>query len=184
MLCPVLRHRPWWLLALFVALAMGGAAPAFAASPAGYLDEASSSQVGGWARDPDFPNPIAVHVYIDGKIAHGLLADGLRPDLPLPLGGFALVPGLDEEFSAFLFPGRYDDVVAGRAARSDRGLWVRRPGWRGGSDLAAAHGPGPRLRLRCTAAPESLGGQIARWMNFRTSALLSGVSANRAAVRS
>ncbi len=58
--------------------------PAAAAPPTGYLDAANASMVGGWARDPDWPGPIAVHVYIDGEIAHGLVAGALRPDLPFP----------------------------------------------------------------------------------------------------
>jgi hypothetical protein len=55
---------------------------ALAAAPEGYLDAASGSQIGGWARDPDYPHPIAVHIYIDGEIAHGMVADALRSDLP------------------------------------------------------------------------------------------------------
>ncbi len=34
-----------------------------------------------------------------------------------PLGGFAIEPGLDERFSAFLFPGRYDASLAGTTVR-------------------------------------------------------------------
>jgi hypothetical protein len=53
-----------------------------AAQPEGYLDSATSTVIGGWARDPDNTGPIAVHIYIDGEIAHAMVADALRSDLP------------------------------------------------------------------------------------------------------
>ena len=55
---------------------------ATAGAPEGWLDVASPGQVSGWARDPDFAGPIAVHVYLDGTIVHGMEAHDLRPDLP------------------------------------------------------------------------------------------------------
>ena len=57
-------------------------AVALAAAPHGNLDAADADRIGGWARDPDWPAPIAVHIYIDGEIAHGMSADALRTDLP------------------------------------------------------------------------------------------------------
>jgi hypothetical protein len=56
--------------------------PLLAAQAEGHLDSATGSVIGGWARDPDHTGPIAVHIYIDGEIAHAMLADALRPDLP------------------------------------------------------------------------------------------------------
>ncbi|MBI2895946.1 MAG: hypothetical protein HYY06_20480 [Deltaproteobacteria bacterium] len=61
---------------------LGAAPPARSAAPEGYLDSARPNQIGGWARDPDHPGPIPVHIYIDGELAHDMLADGNRPDLP------------------------------------------------------------------------------------------------------
>ena len=87
-------------------------AAGLAAPPTGYLDVASSAQVGGWARDPDHPDPIAVHVYIDGEIAHGLVADGFRPDAAG--GGQHVV--LDPVRGS---SGGHDDVIEERLRGSD-----------------------------------------------------------------
>jgi len=92
-----MRARSCHRLAIAVGVgALLSAAPAAAAPPTGNLDLASPTHVGGWARDPDHPGPIAVHVYIDGEIAHGFAADALRPDLPFPDQdhGFGWVPPL------------------------------------------------------------------------------------------
>lgn len=65
---------------LFSCLLASG--PALTADVEGYLDSASATVIGGWARDPDYTGPISVHVYIDGEIAHAMAADALRSDLP------------------------------------------------------------------------------------------------------
>lgn len=66
-----------------LSLALSLCAPAArAAAPTGNLDRADATTVAGWARDPDYPGPLSVHVYVDGVIVHGLGAFGLRPDLP------------------------------------------------------------------------------------------------------
>ena len=85
--------------ALFFSLAL-------AAAPSGHLDAAGSALIGGWARDPDYPAPIPVHVWIDGEIAHGMLADALRTDLPFSdqEHGFTWVPPL-------LGPGPHEVIV-------------------------------------------------------------------------
>ncbi len=54
---------------------------ALAQSPTGWIDAADGSHVAGWARDPDWSGPIAVHIYVDGVIARGMVADGTRPDI-------------------------------------------------------------------------------------------------------
>ena len=79
---------------------------AFAAAPSGNLDAAQWDKIGGWARDPDHTGPIAVHIYIDGNLAHAMLANGGRPDLPFADKdhGFTWVPPL-------LGPGAHQVVV-------------------------------------------------------------------------
>ncbi len=72
------RNLPLLVFLLLVMPAM----PAAAAPPTGYLDAAKSTGIGGWARDPDHTGAIMVHIYIDGKLAHDMLANGYRPDLP------------------------------------------------------------------------------------------------------
>ena len=67
-----------------VACAVLCAGDAGAAAPEGYLDSAEPELIGGWARDADYPFPIPVHIYIDGEMAHDMLANGFRPDLPFP----------------------------------------------------------------------------------------------------
>lgn len=53
--------------------------------PIGSLDAvrttATSITVGGWALDPDTSASIRVHVYVDGKGAASVAADGARPDV-------------------------------------------------------------------------------------------------------
>lgn len=56
------------------------------AVPRGTLDAATSTtpgkvQVRGWAFDPDTTAPVAVHVYVDGKLARGVTANASRPDV-------------------------------------------------------------------------------------------------------
>ncbi len=68
--------------ALLLSLCLLVPSSALAAQAEGYLDSATSSIIGGWARDPDNTGPIAVHIYIDGEIAHAMVADALRSDLP------------------------------------------------------------------------------------------------------
>lgn len=61
--------------------------------PAGYLDAATGVGGGvslsGWAFDPDAPpSPIAVHVYVDGGFAGGLVANTHRPDVGAAFPGY------------------------------------------------------------------------------------------------
>lgn len=56
------------------------------APPRGTLDAATSSAPGqvtvrGWAFDPDSSSAIAVHLYVDGKLARGVTANRSRPDV-------------------------------------------------------------------------------------------------------
>lgn len=62
-----------------------------AANPAGALDVVSTSPgmatVAGWGYDVDRPaEPIAVHVYVDGRSLAAVNADGERPDVARALG--------------------------------------------------------------------------------------------------
>ena len=105
----MVRITPWGI-GVALALAVGAAPtnPAHAAKPHGYLDTASPAQIGGWARDPDHTAPIMVHIYIDGKLAHDMLANGKRPDLPYKdqNHGFSWVPPP-------LGPGKHQVIVYG-----------------------------------------------------------------------
>lgn len=91
-------------LAPFALLCASGSA--FAAAPTGNLDAATPAMIGGWARDADNTGPIAVHIYIDGEIAHAMLANAVRPDLPFAdqAHGFTWTPPL-------LGPGTHQVVV-------------------------------------------------------------------------
>lgn len=94
------RALPWAAAIILCAPA------AIAAAPTGNLDAAQWNMIGGWARDPDSVGPIAVHIYIDGNLAHAMLANGNRPDLPYAdkAHGFTWVPPL-------LGPGTHQVVV-------------------------------------------------------------------------
>jgi len=81
--------RPWVVLILSLV-----PETASAESPEGYLDAAGPGMVGGWARDPDFAGPVAVHVYIDGVLHRALVADGSRPDVPCDCGWSWVPPPL------------------------------------------------------------------------------------------
>lgn len=59
-----------------------GSGSALAAPPTGYLDLAKSTGICAWARESDHTGPNMEHIYIDGKLAHDMLASGNRPDLP------------------------------------------------------------------------------------------------------
>jgi len=54
-------------------------------SPVGFLDSvvpvAGGLRASGWAWDPDSPDPIPVHVYVDGAFAGAGTANGSRPDV-------------------------------------------------------------------------------------------------------
>lgn len=50
----------------------------------GSLDVVAPGQIGGWAKDPDYNGPIAIHIYIDGVLFKALLAQDYRPGDPLP----------------------------------------------------------------------------------------------------
>ncbi len=62
-------------------------------SPFGYIDSNLLSpgkySISGWALDPDSPDPIDVHMYLDGQGVAVMRADGYRPDLAphFPSGG-------------------------------------------------------------------------------------------------
>ena len=53
--------------------------------PTGAFDAVTSTEgrisVLGWALDPDTAAPIAVHVYVDGKMTQALIANASRPDI-------------------------------------------------------------------------------------------------------
>jgi hypothetical protein len=54
-------------------------------SPMGSIDSVSGGvgrvRVSGWTIDPDTPNPIDVHVYVDGRFGGSAKADSSRPDV-------------------------------------------------------------------------------------------------------
>lgn len=84
-------------------------------------------RVAGWSFDPDQPQaPVDVHVYVDGRLVHGMVADGSRTDV------------------ARVFPAAgarhgYDVIVPADArARSVCAYGVNR-------------GPGPNVLLGCRA---------------------------------
>ena len=61
------------------------------AKPIGVIDSvqatgAGSVQLSGWAFDPDSPNPINVHVYVDGVVTTGTTAWDSRPDVGAAYG--------------------------------------------------------------------------------------------------
>ena len=62
--------------------------------PDGWIDAASCTTVSGWASDADLNIPIAVHIYIDGKIAGGTLADIFRSDVGSHGWTFNIPPAL------------------------------------------------------------------------------------------
>ena len=45
------------------------------------VGRATTIEVSGWALDPDTPDPIAVHMYVDGRWGGALTADGVRDDV-------------------------------------------------------------------------------------------------------
>lgn len=47
----------------------------------GYLDQVTANRVAGWARAKQTPDPIKVHLYVNGKLVNVGLADQGRPDL-------------------------------------------------------------------------------------------------------
>jgi GH25 family lysozyme M1 (1,4-beta-N-acetylmuramidase) len=74
--------------------------------PRGNLDAAAggrgSVSVAGWAFDPDAPQPLDVHVYVDGRARRAVTADQSRPDVAAaytgagPAHGFSVeVPEVD-----------------------------------------------------------------------------------------
>ncbi|MEY2464342.1 MAG: hypothetical protein QOH64_2480 [Acidimicrobiaceae bacterium] len=67
--------------------------------PFGSLDgvtaEGGGLRVRGWAVDPDRAGPIDVHVYVDGRIAAMLTANGDRPDIAAVFPGYGATHGYD-----------------------------------------------------------------------------------------
>ena len=55
--------------------------PVIAASPEGYLEKADGVMIAGWAKDADYNGPIPVHIYVDGTIVDGELANLDRNDV-------------------------------------------------------------------------------------------------------
>lgn len=53
----------------------------FPASPIGYLDAVGNGIAAGWASDPDYSGPVAVHIYVDGQYFHGGAANMTRSDV-------------------------------------------------------------------------------------------------------
>ncbi|GLI26086.1 hypothetical protein ARHIZOSPH14_03280 [Agromyces rhizosphaerae] len=77
-------------------------------SPGGYVDEITgvpgAIEFRGWAIDPDTPDPIRVHVYVDGKGRASLLANETKPGFDDAKPGY----GDDHAFS-----GRIEDLGPG-----------------------------------------------------------------------
>jgi GH25 family lysozyme M1 (1,4-beta-N-acetylmuramidase) len=71
-------------------------------SPLGSLDDVtarpSTLTVAGWALDPDVKDPIAVHVYIDGKKAGETVASLARPDVANAFPVFGVPHGYQATF--------------------------------------------------------------------------------------
>lgn len=69
-------------------------------NPIGAFDDAQGMAPGGvrlsgWAIDPDSPDPVAMHVYLDGAPVLAVLADQPRPDVGNVLPEFGPDHGLD-----------------------------------------------------------------------------------------
>ncbi len=47
----------------------------------GYVDLADNRNIAGWATDPDSNDPVAVLIYVDGKLVKSLAADQHRADV-------------------------------------------------------------------------------------------------------
>jgi hypothetical protein len=77
--------------------------PPRAARPFGSFDAAASVDgsinVAGWAIDPDTPDPIDVHVYVDGVLAGGTRADRSRADVGALFPGAGANHGFDALFA-------------------------------------------------------------------------------------
>ncbi|GAB2465089.1 hypothetical protein [Xylanimonas ulmi] len=73
-------------------------------TPLGVLDVVTAGPgaitVGGWAFDPDTTSPIPVHIYVDGKITQGVVADGARQDVANAFGGMGATSGFMTTFGA------------------------------------------------------------------------------------
>ena len=112
--------------------------------------DGSTVVLGGWALDPDSAAPVAVHVYVDGRLHTGVAADGARPDVAAALG------------VGSLHGWRPPSTSARAAARSAptrspprRVAHRRAPGWRVGSsagDRLDRRG-GVQRATACTIVP-------------------------------
>jgi hypothetical protein len=83
--------------------------------PIGHLDGAAQSgpgrvRVGGWSLDPDTASPIAVHLYVNGQIAQGVMADRPRVDVGSAYPGYGPNHGFDTELGGL--PGGSHRVCA------------------------------------------------------------------------
>ncbi len=83
--------------------------------PLGSFDVAAmapgGARVAGWALDPETPEPIAVHVYVDGSFAAAFDADAPRPDIGQAYPGYGDAHGFDTIIPAT--PGSHSVCVYG-----------------------------------------------------------------------
>ncbi len=68
-------------------------------NPVGTFDVAAQAPGGlrmaGWALDPDTPDPMSLHAYIDGVFAGAFVANGDRPDIAQAFPGYGAAHGYD-----------------------------------------------------------------------------------------
>ncbi|HEX7107378.1 MAG TPA: N-acetylmuramoyl-L-alanine amidase, partial [Acidothermaceae bacterium] len=76
------------------------------AVPVGHLEVAwpapGAMQVGGWALDADTPDPIDVHMYVDGMFWGAVTANGNRPDVGAAFPGMGAAHGFSTTLTGFL----------------------------------------------------------------------------------
>lgn len=72
--------------------------------PRGSLDSATGSvggfAVSGWALDPDTPDPVTVHVYVDGGWGGSMVANGTRTDVAAAFPGYGDAHGYSLKLAA------------------------------------------------------------------------------------
>jgi len=106
------------LSALLSILVLAGALTVTAQVPIGYLDGATCSYAGGWAKAPDSDNPISVHLWFDGSSSwvRGTTANLYRADV----GYHAFHFGYDEALLQMVCDGGQHQVAA-------YGIWGSNP---------------------------------------------------------
>jgi hypothetical protein len=76
------------------------------AVPVGHLEVAwpapGAIRVSGWALDADTPEPIAVHMYVDGMFWAAVSANGNRPDVGAAFSGMGSAHGFSTTLTGFL----------------------------------------------------------------------------------